>query len=74
MLKRLRYGSLRGSPGVIHSSTHLMPKPRAFLGLLLITIPNPSDLTFLTQDIKILVVLQGTVTLKVKQDIQLRRL
>jgi hypothetical protein len=34
-----------------------MPKPRAFLGLLLITIPNPGDLTFPTQDIKILVIL-----------------
>ena len=48
---------VRDETGVIHSSTHLMPMPRAFLDPLLIAVPNPGDLTVPTQDIKTLVVL-----------------
>lgn len=48
-----------------------MPKPRLSPVIL---IPNSGDLTFPTQDIKILMVLQGTVTLEVNHDIQLWRL
>lgn len=40
-----------------------MPKPRAFLDPLFIVTPNPGNLTFPAQDIKILVLIQDTVTL-----------